>query len=113
MIIYLLQKIYSIIPEVVSIKPKYLSNKFKLSKLERESIILNKKQKEILIGSILDDASLERPKSSHNTRLRFYQTFPTHASYLMYLYIKFYNLTRSGPKVYIRKPDPRTKIFLF
>ena len=27
----------------------------------------------------------------------------------MYLYGKIYNLTRSGPKVYIRKPDLRTQ----
>ena len=31
-----------------------------MSKLERESIYLNKIQKEILIGTILGDASLER-----------------------------------------------------
>ena len=59
-----------------------------MSKLERESIYLNQIQKEILIGTILGDASLslERKKSTHNTRLRFDQTFPTHAPYLMYLY---------------------------
>ncbi len=98
----------SIISGIVSIKTKSVGNKFKLSKLERESISLNKIQKEILIGTILGDASLERPNSTHNTRLRFDQTFPTHAPYLMYLYSKIYNLTGSGPKIYIRKPDLRT-----
>jgi len=34
-----------------------------------------------------------------------------HVNYLIYLYIKFYNLIISGPKDYIRKPEPRTKIF--
>lgn len=83
-------------------------NTKKLSKIERESTSLDQIQKEILIGTILGDASLERNKPSHNTRLRFDQTFPMHASYLMFLYSHFYNLTGSGPKVYIRKPDPRT-----
>jgi hypothetical protein len=66
-----------------------------LSKLERESIYLNQIQKEILIGTILGEASLERnKKSTHNTSLRFDQTFPT--------LCKIYNLTGSGPKVYIK-----------
>jgi LAGLIDADG DNA endonuclease family len=41
--------------------------------------------------------------------LRFYQTFPTHALYFINLYSILYNLTRSGTKFYIRKPDPKTK----
>jgi hypothetical protein len=98
----------SIIPEIISTKSKSVGNKIKLFKFERESISLNQIQKEILISTILGDGSLERPKPFHNTRLRFDQTFPTHATYLMYLYNNFYNLTGSGPKVYIREPDLRT-----
>jgi hypothetical protein len=75
----------SIISRIVSTKSKSVGNKTKLSKFERESISLSQIQKEILIGTILGDCSLERPKPSHNTRLRFDQTFPTHATYLMYL----------------------------
>jgi hypothetical protein len=81
----------------------------RLTKAEKNLITLTPIQIEILIGCLLGDACLERRLVTHNARLRFDQTFPEHASYLMYLYSMFYYLTGSkGPSVNIRKPDPRT-----
>lgn len=67
-------------------------------------------QKEIIVGTLLGDASLERNKPTHNTRLRFDQSYPEHASYLQSIYAIFQNLTGplGGPKIYSRKPDKRT-----
>ena len=80
----------------------------KLTNNEKNLITLTPIQIEILIGCILGDASLERRLPTHNTRLRFDQTFPEHAPYVMYLYSIFYYLTGSSPSINIRKPDPRT-----
>lgn len=67
-------------------------------------------QKDIIVGTLLGDASLERNKPTHNTRLRFDQTFPKHAAYLQSIYSVFQNLTGTlgTPKIYTRKPDKRT-----
>ena len=75
---------------------------------QKSLIKLTSLQTDVLVGILLGDASLERRKSTHNTRLRFDQTFPGHASYLMMLYGIYYNLTLSGPTLFIRKPDKRT-----
>lgn len=82
--------------------------KYPFSKKEKEELTISELQKEVLVGTLLGDASLERNKLTHNTRLRFDQTFPNHASYLMNLYIVFNKLSARGPKVYTRKPDVRT-----
>lgn len=67
-------------------------------------------QKDIIVGTLLGDASLERNKPTHNTRLRFDQTYPKHASYLESLYILFQDFTGTlgAPKIHTRKPDKRT-----
>lgn len=67
-------------------------------------------QKEVIVGNLLGDASLERAKPTHNTRLRFDQSYPEHSSYLQSLYVLFQNLTGpiGGPKIYTRNPDKRT-----
>lgn len=67
-------------------------------------------QKEIIAGTLLGDASLERNKPTHNTRLRFDQSYPEHAPYLQSLYTIFQNLTGTlgAPNIHTRKPDKRT-----
>lgn len=72
------------------------------------AILLTPFQKEVLVGTLLGDASLERAKPTHNTRLRFDQTYPDHAPYLNELYNIFKDLTGTGPRVHVRKPDKRT-----
>ena len=65
-------------------------------------------QKEVLIGTLLGDANLERKKLSHNARLRFDQTYPEQLTeYIDHLYSIFGNLTgpKGQPKVHVRKPD--------
>lgn len=74
----------------------------------KQAVKLTPFQAEVLVGSLLGDACLERSKPSHNARLRLEQTFPTHASYLTMIYGIFYSLTSSGPSVLIRSPDKRT-----
>lgn len=67
-------------------------------------------QKEVVVGTLLGDASLERNKPTHNIRLRFDQSYPEHASYLQSIYNIFQNITGplGIPKTHIRKPDKRT-----
>ena len=74
----------------------------------KSKIILNNIQKDIIIGTILGDSSLERYERSINSRLRIDRTFPHHAEYTMHLFSHLINLCGKGPKVYIRKPDLRT-----
>lgn len=47
------------------------------------SIVLTSLQKNVLVGTILGDASMERVKPTHNTRVRYDQTYPAHNSYLL------------------------------
>jgi hypothetical protein len=75
---------------------------------DKLSVELTSTQKEVLVGSLLGDAYIERGKPTHNSRLRFDQTFPNHASYLTWLYITFHSLCGKGPSVVIRKADKRT-----
>ena len=86
----------------------FLIKNILLSNKEKKEIRLTDLQKQILVGTMLGDAHLERVKLSHNATLRFDQSFPEHAPYLMYLYIHFYNLIFKGPKIFIRKKDIRT-----
>jgi hypothetical protein len=77
----------------------------------KSKVNLSAIQKDILIGTILGDSSIEKRGiflAKGAARLRFDQTFPEHTTYLMHIYSQFTNLTGKGPKVYIRKPDKRT-----
>lgn len=57
---------------------------------------------------MLGDAYLNRPKSSHNTKIVFDQSNSLHKEYLLHLYDVFKSLTKNEPKVTNRKPDIRT-----
>jgi hypothetical protein len=80
----------------------------RLTKEFKESYSLTNEQKEALVGIILGDGSLERRKTTHNTRLRIEQAYPEKESYLLSVYELFKFLTFSPPKIVIRKPDKRT-----
>lgn len=71
---------------------------------------LTQLQIDVLIGTMLGDATMERVKLNHNPRVRFDQTFPGHAAYLTVLYMIFYPLVGKHPTIQIRKPDARTKL---
>lgn len=75
---------------------------------DKLAVSLTQVQKDILVGTILGDAYLERNKPTHNTPVRFEQTFPTHAFYLTTLYIQFLDLAGKHPIVRSRKADKRT-----
>jgi LAGLIDADG DNA endonuclease family protein len=85
-------------------------SKPRATKPEKFAVELSSIQKEILVGSLLGDAYIEKAKPNHNARVRFDQTFPKHASYLTWLYVKFISLCGKGPTVIIRKPDKRTGV---
>lgn len=91
----------------IAIKPKakYPLRKVSAAKL---AVKLTPLQLEVLTGTALGDSHIERAKPSHNARVRFEQSFPAHASYLMLLYGIFSDLTLSSPSLVLRKPDRRT-----
>lgn len=79
--------------------------KTSIKKIEVE---LTQQQKEVIVGTMLGDASMERVKTNHNSRIAFQQTFPGHASYVTRLFIIFRNLVGQCPRIITRKPDIRT-----
>jgi len=72
------------------------------------SIVLTSLQTDVLVGTLLGDACMEREKPTHNPRIRFDQTYPGHEKYLLSLYEIFKDLTGTPPRIYTRKPDKRT-----
>ena len=89
--------------------PLYLiSIKRDSSKSDKENLTLSEIQKETLIGVLLGDAHLSRPKPTHNTKLVFDQSNSLHKEYLLHLYDVFKSLTNTEPYVTNRKPDTRT-----
>jgi hypothetical protein len=65
-------------------------------------------QKEVIIDTLLGDASIERDKPTHNSRIRYDQTYPNHESYLLSIYEIFKKLVGTPPKIHIRQPNKRT-----
>jgi hypothetical protein len=55
----------------------------KLTKEEKSNVNLTDTQRDILVGSMLGDASMEKQSAAGDARLRYDQTFPAHASYIM------------------------------
>ena len=76
--------------------------------LVKAMVQLTQLQIDVLVGTMLGDATMERVKINHSPRLRFEQTFPMHAAYLTRLYVIFMGLVGKHPSVVTRKPDPRT-----
>ena len=72
------------------------------------TLILTDHLKQILIGLILGDLSVEKATPNSNVRLRFDQSSLVHSAYLMHLYDLFKDYTLSPPKSTNRKPDNRT-----
>lgn len=66
------------------------------------TIVLTKLQKDVLVGTLLGDASAERRVATHNTRIRYDQSYPAFlksASYLYYIYEILKSLTFSAPRI--------------
>jgi LAGLIDADG DNA endonuclease family len=51
---------------------------------------------------------MERDKPTHNSRVRYDQTYPGHKEYLLSLYDIFKDLTGTPPRIHTRNPDKRT-----
>lgn len=86
----------------------YFNNIENYSFFLQSSVLLTCLQKDIIVGTLLGDSSLERDKPTHNPRIRFDQSYPQHKSYLESLYVIFANLCGTPPRVHTRKPDKRT-----
>jgi ubiquinol-cytochrome c reductase cytochrome b subunit len=71
------------------------------------NVTLTSVQQDIVVGTLLGNATMERAHENHNARLIMDQTFPTHAGYLTTLYVHLINLVKTCPRVIIRKPDIR------
>lgn len=74
----------------------------------KAKVLLTQLQIDVLVGTMLGDATIERAKINHSPRLRFEQSFPQHAAYLTNLYVIYMNLVGKHPTVITRKPDRRT-----
>lgn len=69
---------------------------------EKEKATLNQEQKDVMVGVSLGDASLEYPAGYRNCRVRFDQTYPSHAFYIIHLYNLFVSFVGTGPKITVR-----------
>jgi LAGLIDADG DNA endonuclease family len=57
------------------------------------SIVLTSLQKDVFVGTLLGVSSMERDKPTHQSRVRYDQTYPGHKEYLLFLYDIFKDLT--------------------
>ena len=71
----------------------YFDNMNNCSFFLQSSVLLTCLQKDVIVGTLLGDSSLERDKPTHNPRIRFDQSYPQHKSYLESLYVLFANGT--------------------
>jgi len=80
-----------------------------LTKLERSQFTLSSQLKEILIGLLLGDLSLEKNQASVNVRMKFEQGL-VHKEYLLHLFELFSNYSSMAPKTINRAPDKRNGV---
>ena len=83
------------------------SKKPRLTKLERSNIILPQDLKDILVGLILGDLSIQKRTPNSNPVCKFEQGI-IHKDYLFHLYDLFKDFCPSSPSIKDRKPDPIT-----
>lgn len=81
------------------------SQRFRLSKAEREALSLTQELKDMLIGLCLGDLNIH--KQAVNARLKFSQGI-VHKDYLMHLYDLFKIFCGAVPTFYSPSPDNRT-----
>jgi hypothetical protein len=80
----------------------------KVPKGVKKEYELTEEQKEVLIGLMLADGSLERERPSFTTRLRVDHSYPEQEAYVLYLYNIFSLLIGTEPAIAERKLDSRT-----
>ena len=74
----------------------------------RKQYELSLEQKEALIGLILGDGYLHRPKPTNNTVLFIEQSYPEKEEYLNFLYKLMEPVVLNSPSIVTRKADKRT-----
>jgi len=71
-------------------------------------VIISQVQKDIIVGTMLGDATMEANPNSGTARIRYQQTYPAHSSYLLHIYYFLQNLVKTYPSIHVRQPDKRT-----
>lgn len=74
----------------------------------RKEYELSLEQKQALIGIMLGDGYLHRPKPTNNTALYIEQSYPEKEEYVKFLYRLMEPVVLNSPSVVTRKPDRRT-----
>jgi LAGLIDADG DNA endonuclease family len=82
-------------------------DKKRLNKSDKKNLTLSEIQKETLIGVLLGDAHLSRPKPTHNTKLVFDQSNSLHKEYLLHLYDVFKSPGWGAPNPRVRGEPTR------
>lgn len=73
-----------------------------------KNVTLTNLQKEVIIGNMLGDGYIGRTSEKSNPYLAIEQTYPKNNKYVEHQYAIYQSLTKSPPKVVVRKPDRRT-----
>ena len=81
----------------------------KYSAKYKKDYMLTDIQKEALLGIILGDGFIDRPKPTHNARIRIEQSYPEKSEYLKSLYELFEPLTAAMPEPTLLKRENRKK----
>jgi hypothetical protein len=74
----------------------------------RKGYELSLDQREALVGILLGDGYLHRPKPTNNTVLYIEQSYPEKEEYVNFLYKLMEPVDLNSPSVITRKPDKRT-----
>jgi hypothetical protein len=74
----------------------------------RKGYELSLDQREALVGIMLGDGYLHRPKPTNNTVLYIEQSYPEKEEYVNFLYKLMEPVVLNSPSVITRKPDKRT-----
>ena len=87
---------------------KITGSKLRISKKDKQNIILTLEQKEALIGIMLGDGFIERRKPRWIARLCIEQAYPEKKDYMFSLFELYKPLITNEPKIITRKADKRT-----
>lgn len=69
------------------------------------ALTLTQIQKNLIVGTMLGDATMESNAASTKARIRYQQTYPKHQSYILFLYNLLKNLVNTSPRIIARKPS--------
>nr|QWC53656.1 LAGLIDADG homing endonuclease [Rhizoctonia solani] len=94
---------------LIPVKPTNNKTSGPLTKEKRESFLLSKELKDILIGLLLGDLNILKGEKSTNAGLRFEQSI-IHEDYIRHLYTLFKFYCLKEPNIYTRSPNSKTGV---